>query len=301
MHSPFPERPRVDTDPEASLSETGKSPPAQTQEEYWNTDGARRWLASMERTEALIAPIGTILLDRAAPAAGEHVLDVGCGGGATSREIAARVGPGGRVLGLDISAPILEAARARSADASNLEFRIGDAARMAWGGRTFDLICSRFGVMFFHEPVAAFANLRAALRPAGRMVFACWRALKENPWLDVPTEAAFRILPAPPPPEPDAPGPFALADPKRIESILAASGFSAIELTAVDGHFPLGDRRAWVEYFSGMGPVAAPLEQADETTRTAVKRAIDGALAPFETRGRLSAPYAIWLATARPR
>jgi SAM-dependent methyltransferase len=201
-------------------------------------------------------------MDRLAPAPGETLLDVGCGCGDTSLELARRVGAEGEVLGLDISAPMLDVARRRAKEdgARGLEFREADAQTAALpGGR--DAVFSRFGVMFFADPVAAFRNLRRALRPGGRLVFVCWRPLAENLWMRLPAETAAGLVPPAPPPEPGAPGPFAFADPDRVRRILAEAGFAGIEITPHDEAIGGLDLEGTVEMSFRVGPLGAILRE----------------------------------------
>src|SRR5262249_6517301 len=148
----------------------------------------------------------------------ERVLDVGCGTGQTSIELARRAGPGGAVTGIDISAPMLARARARAADAGarTVTFLDADAQTHRFDPASLDVCFSRFGIMFFAAPDAAFANLRSALRPAGRLAFVCWQSMRDNPWMLVPLMAAAAHITLPPPPAPDAPGPFSFADADRV-------------------------------------------------------------------------------------
>src|SRR5262249_38336345 len=150
------------------------------------------------------------------------VLDVGCGCGDSTVDLARRVAPDGTVVGMDISAVMLERARQTAREQGvNARFEHADAQTHAFAPASFDVLFSRFGVMFFADPTAAFANLRSALRPGGKLAFVCWQSLAENPWMLVPLGAAFQIIPPPPMPAPDAPGPFAFADQSRVRSILA--------------------------------------------------------------------------------
>jgi SAM-dependent methyltransferase len=174
------------------------------------------------------------LLAFAAPRTGERVLDIGCGCGATTLEFARAVGPAGRVAALDISGRMLAEgqARAEAAGIANVVWRRADAATAALDG--FDLLTSAFGVMFFRDPVAAFANMCRAACPGARMAFVCWRPLAENPWTEVPMNAVSRQLTPRPKPIPNAPGMFAFADPERVSEVLAAAGWAPPRLDKLD-------------------------------------------------------------------
>jgi SAM-dependent methyltransferase len=267
---------------------------------YWNEGGGRRWVANIERVERMLRPLAESLLAHAAPRAGERVMDVGCGGGLTSKAFAEAVGPAGQVIGVDVSAMILDVARQRFAAAPNLRFEQGDAGSMPLAPASFDHITSRFGVMFFPDPVGAFNHLRPALKSSGRLSFICWRELKLNLWMAVPVRAAFEILPRPEPLAPNAPGPFAFADEAYLRSVLANAGFRAIEIQAHDAVLDLGSLEDAIEQMTQMGPAAQAFEEADEPTRAKVLLALKVALEPSLSAGRVQLPGATWLVSARP-
>jgi len=267
---------------------------------YWNETIGPRWVEMGDLLDAQIAPLGLAAIERARPVAGERVLDVGCGCGQTSRQLGERVGPDGNVLGIDISAPMLERARGRAAGHPNLRFANADAQTHAFR-EPFDLVFSRFGVMFFADPAAAFANLRSALRPGGRLAFVCWQGIDRNPWMLIPLRAVVGIVELPPPPPPGAPGPFAFADPERVQGILASGGFEKIELEPLEGELSIGaggDLDRAVQFTLQMGPVSAALREAGEDERRRAADAIREALAPLVTPTGVRAGYAAWIATA---
>jgi SAM-dependent methyltransferase len=212
------------------------------QSRYWNEAAGPRWIAFRNAIGEQLGPLGRQAMHRGEIAAGERVLDVGCGCGDTTIELATRVGPAGMVLGVDLSAAMLERAAqtAREAGVANVRFENADAQTHPLPRGEFDVVYSRFGVMFFSDALAAFTNLRSALRPGGRLAFVCWQALSENPWLFVPLQAAAQHLQLPPPPAPEAPGPFSFADPERLRSILLRAGFDGIVLTELRETLTLG-------------------------------------------------------------
>jgi len=243
-------------------------------------------------------------MDRAGIAPGERVIDVGCGCGDTTIALGRRVGPVGRVLGVDVSAPMLERAAetARAAGVANVRFENADAQTHRPSPSAFDVVYSRFGVMFFADPVAAFANLRAALRSGGRLAFVCWQALRQNPWLFLPLQAAAQHLTLPPPPAPDAPGPFAFADPERVRGILARAGFDEIVLDELRATLTLGGggpvEQAVRFLTEGVGPVSSILREADPALRPTVAAAVRAAIAPFHTPEGVRLDSAAWIVTA---
>jgi SAM-dependent methyltransferase len=268
---------------------------------YWNETVGPRWVEMGDLLDAQIAPIGLAAIERAGPSAGEGVLDVGCGCGQTSLQLAERVGPGGSVFGVDVSAVMLERARRRAADRPNVRFAHADAQTHAFEER-FDLAFSRFGVMFFADPAVAFANLRGALRPGGRLAFVCWQGIDRNPWMLEPLRAVAGIVELPAPPPPGAPGPFAFADPERVRGILGSGGFSQVELEPLEGELAIGaggDLERAVHFAMQMGPASAVLREASDEVRQRAREAIHAALAPLATPTGVRARFAAWIATAR--
>jgi SAM-dependent methyltransferase len=271
---------------------------------FWNETLGPRWVEQEAMLDAQIAPLGLAALERAKVQPGERAIDVGCGCGQTSLQLAERVGPSGAVLGIDVSAPMLARARARAAGRPKLRFAQADAQTHRFD-EVFDLAFSRFGVMFFADPVAAFANLAGALRPGGRLAFVCWQAIDRNPWILAPMRAVAGIVPLPPPPAPGSPGPFAFADPERVRGILETAGYSQVALEPEQGELAIGADRGLegaVEFMLEMGPVAAALREAGPAGLAARGRAADAireACAPFAMPEGVRAGYAAWIATAR--
>ena len=210
------------------------------------------------------------------PAAGERVLEVGCGTGGTTADLAKAVGAKGHVLGADISEPLVEAARARGL--GNATFEVADATTHAFEPASFDLVFSRFGVMFFDNPPAAFANIRKGLKPGGRLAFVCWRPAMENEWVTVPAAAARPHLPPQPPPDPLAPGPFAFADPVSLKSILSGAGFRDVQAKKLDGVMNLGTSSDEAAFqMTNLGPLSRALgEVEDQAIRDRVRVAAFG-------------------------
>jgi SAM-dependent methyltransferase len=270
---------------------------------YWNETAGPKWVALEEMLDEQIRGLGEVAMDRVGIAPGERVVDVGCGTGQTALQLARRVGPAGAVVGLDISEPMLARARARarSAGAENVTFVAADVQTHRFEPAQADTCFSRFGVMFFADSVAAFGNLRSALRPGGRLGFVCWQALPENPWMGVPLSAALQHVPLPVPGPPDGPGPFAFADAARVQGILARAGFSAVTVADHRSVLTVGgtaglDRA--VEFMMQMGPAAAALRAADPGLRGTVAAAIREALVPYDTPAGVRMASAAWVVTA---
>jgi SAM-dependent methyltransferase len=277
--------------------------PNAEQERYWNETAGPTWVALGDLLDRMIGPLGRAAMDRAALVPGERVVDVGCGCGDSTLELARCVGPAGAALGVDLSAPMLAVAaeRARAAGLPQIRFEQADAQTHAFPPAAFDVLYSRFGVMFFSDPVAAFTNLGRALRPGGRLAFVCWRPLAANPWMSVPLGAAARVIPLPPPPVPDAPGPFSFGDGDRVLRILQGAGFADVVIDRHDDTLLLGagvDQA--VERVLRIGPAAAALrEAADPTVRPRVAEAVRAALAPHATAEGVRMACAAWIVTAR--
>jgi SAM-dependent methyltransferase len=269
-----------------------------TQEEYWNGRAAETWITSREQLDRSLASITGPLLEAAAPGPGEDVLDVGCGCGTTSHMLAGRVAPGGSVLGVDISAPMIEVARGGTGTAA-VEFAVADAGTHRFATR-FDLVFSRFGVMFFDDPVAAFRNLGTALEPGGRMVFVCWRALRDNPWAGAPLAAARDLLPPMEPVDPEAPGPFAFADGERLRGILTAAGFAEVAIAEHDDHMFIGtNSEEATRHVLKVGPLARALAGAPDDLCAAVRARLLPVMDRYRTPHGIAPPAAVWLVSAR--
>lgn len=272
---------------------------------YWNGPGGQRWLNRQQEQNALLAPVANLLLDRAAPRMGEFVLDIGCGCGATSFELARRVAPAGHVLGIDVSAPMLEGARqlARQPEAAGLplEFALADATVHDFQPERAGLLFSRFGVMFFADPARSFTHMRRGLRSGARLVFSCWRQPRENPWLLLPLQQAYRHVPRLPEIGPEDPGPFSFADPARVRGILEQAGFAQIRLDPVDLLLDMANGHgldAAVDTATKMGPASRALDGQPPTLQAAAVESIRAALAQHQVGQTVPMAAALWVVTA---
>jgi len=276
--------------------------PNKEQIDYWNSETGEKWSELYPFIDAQIGPLGLLAMERLGDLEGQRALDVGCGCGQATLELARRVGPSGRATGLDISAPMLAAAarRAEAEGLDNVDFERADAQTHGFPAASRDALFSRFGVMFFADPTAAFANLRAALRAGGRLSFICWRALVENEWMMVPLRAALEHVPAPAPPAPDAPGPFAFADADRVRRIVTGAGFTDFSIDRVDEPLTSGnDIDQTAEFLVKMGPTGRALRDADPDLLPKVIAAVRRALEPYRTESGIRTQSAAWIVTAR--
>lgn len=274
----------------------------EAQRAFWNGDAAQRWLKRQEETDNMLAAAQDAALALAAPRPGEHVLDIGCGCGGSTIELAKLVGREGRVVGLDISEAMLERARGRTSRLSQVETLCADAAKHRFPAESFDLMFSRFGVMFFGDPVAAFAHLRMALKPSGRMVFVCWRPFPDNPWMSVPYNAATRHVPRPPRPGLEDPGPFSFADRERVTRILTQAGYAAPSFTPFDFMADIASGAgldAAVDSAATIGATAGALKDQPDELRARALAEVRAELSKIEKDGRIPLGAAVWVVETR--
>ena len=281
----------------ATTEITMSTTPERDMAAYWDRAG-RVWVEHQALLDRIMAPIAEAVVDAAGPVNGERVLDVGCGSGATTFTAAWRTGPSGLSIGVDISPALVELARTRAGQEGleGVDFLLADAQTHAFA-KPFDAIVSRFGVMFFPDPVAAFANLRRAIKPGGKLAFAAWRSPEENPLALVPLTAAAPFLPETPKFEKDAPGRFAFADPERVRAILEASGWRGIQIAPLDATTPLSFDELMTMSLR-VGPLNPVLKDADDGVRAKVRDAVAKALEPYVQDGVAQMTSACWLVTA---
>ena len=268
---------------------------------YWNGPGGQHWTDRQQTQDILLAPVSDILIGRAKAKAGERIVDVGCGCGATTIAFAQKVGPAGHVFGIDISAPMLARARQIAPAGIPVDFALADATVYPFVSGSFDLVVSRFGVMFFAKPAISFANMRTALRPSGRLTFACWRQPRDNPWLMAPLQAVYKHVPKLPQLGPEDPGPFSFASEQRVIRILSEAGFSGIEMEPCNLSLDVAVGRgldAAAETALEIGPASRALEGQPPEVRAAAANSIREALAPFATGNAVPLAASIWIVTA---
>jgi SAM-dependent methyltransferase len=244
-----------------------------------------------------LAPLGHRAMAALAVRPGERILDIGCGTGQTSAELGQIVGSGGEVFGIDLSPAALEAAKKKAAEFPQVRFVQGDAQVFPFDAGVYDAAFSRFGVMFFADPVAAFRNILRALKPAGRLTFVCWRSLEENDLDIVPLRAAAPHLPAPIA-QPGSAPPFSFADPNRVHEILAKAGFEAIEIAAYDHLVGTGDAQGMLKLSLRVGSLGKIVRETPDL-RPAVLEPVRQALAAYDGPEGIKLKAATWIVTAR--
>ena len=285
------------------IEEKTRQGPNSEEIEFWNGPAGQKWVDANRLLDLMLEPLGDLAMTRAAPAPGEHVLDIGCGCGTTTLDLARRVAPGGAVTGLEVSGMMVVVARERVESAA-VPVRIvdADAEIHELPASSFDLVYSRFGVMFFANPVTAFANFLGVLKPGGRLVFVCWRDPELNPWLTVPFDSARHFAPDFEPPKSDVPfSAFALASREKVEAIFADSGFVDIRLNSHKTTLRLGegDLDDCVDLVFKLGPISGVLAAADDADAPAITETVRTALAPYYTGNCIEMALSVWIASAR--
>ena len=268
---------------------------------YWNGPGGQRWTDRQQMQDIMLAPIADILINRADVRTSERIVDIGCGCGAVAIALAEKVGPQGHVLGVDVSAPMLQRVRQIAPKDTPVDFVLADATVYPFELAGADLLVSRFGVMFFSEPAVSFANMRKVLRPSGRLTFVCWREPCENPWMMTPLQAVYQHVPRLPPSAPEDPGPFSFASKQRVQQILAEAGFAGITIEPRDLALDIAIGRgldAAVGSALEIGPASRALEGQPAELREASRQSVRQALTPFATGQSVLLPAAIWIVTA---
>lgn len=293
--------------PDHRAGDAASITPSPSQRALWNGPQGDIWIREQARFDRLLAPFGARVLDAVALAPGDRVIDVGCGAGATLVDMAARVGPAGAVLGIDISAPLLAHARARLAAGPHAHARIvcADAETHDFDAGSFDAVASRFGMTFFADVHRALANLHRALRAGGRLAFVCWQAPRANAWMHLPWDAVAMHVPVPESPEPAGPGPFALADPDRIRAPLRAAGFRDVAITPLAQPVPVGTDVEDAVAFFARGPIQAVLGRQPAPAAGAgrpvypIRDTLRRLLAPHAKSDGVYLDAAAWLVSAR--
>jgi ubiquinone/menaquinone biosynthesis C-methylase UbiE len=269
------------------------------QTRLWNGSAGRAWVETQEVLDQMFKPFENLLMEAVLAGRGGRLLDIGCGTGSTTLAAARLLGAKGHCIGIDISDPMIAAARAHAGrEGTSARFIRANAQIHPFEPASFDMIISRFGVMFFDEPVRAFANLRRAARDEAGLRFIAWRSAAENPFMTTAERAAAPLLPNLPARRPDAPGQFAFADQRRIHRILEESGWGKIEIRPIDVACTLPETELG-HYLTRLGPVGMILHEADESTRAQVVKAVRTAFDPYVHGTDVRFTAACWLVDAR--
>jgi ubiquinone/menaquinone biosynthesis C-methylase UbiE len=267
---------------------------------FWNSTMGHAWVSQQAVISDVFTSVTSVSLVAAAAKQGEYVIDIGCGPGDTLLAFARAVGPSGDALGVDVSVPMVEFARHRAAEAglANVTCALADATTYAFEPGRVDLVYSRFGMMFFDDPIKAFTNIRSAMKMGGRLVFVCFRTMPESPWFCVPIEAARPHVPPQPPVDPLAPGMFSLAREDRLRGVLTEAGFRDIALNATDVPIHGKDTTQSMAFITQVGPLPALLENAsDEQRKRATEAARNALAAQIGANGR-GLHVGLWLVSA---
>jgi SAM-dependent methyltransferase len=269
------------------------------QTKLWNGSAGRAWVESQDLLDRMFRPFQDLLVDVVRAGSGNRVLDIGCGTGSTTVAVARLLGPTARCVGVDISDPMIAAARIRAEqEHMPVTFIRADAESYSFEPASFDTVISRFGVMFFQDSVRAFANLRSAALEGACLRFIAWRSAGENAFMTAAERAAAPLLPNLPPRRPGAPGQFAFADPQRVHTILEASGWALIDIQPLDVACTLREEEL-NEYLTRLGPVGMALQDVDEPTRTQVIRTMRPAFDAYIHGAEVRFTAACWSVSAR--
>ncbi|MEZ0123595.1 MAG: class I SAM-dependent methyltransferase [Candidatus Reddybacter sp.] len=271
--------------------------------EFWNGNGGKNWVSRAARLEASLRPFGQQAMAAGAIEAGQRILDIGFGCGDSSIEMAGKVGPQGQVHGVDISVAMVEAAENKAAKkgVANASFECADAQTKTFTSNSYDLVFSRFGVMFFDDPIAAFKNIYSSLKPGGQLAFICWAPRDQNAWVGLPLQVVAKHLALPAPPGSDEPGPFSLSEEPRISGILGAAGFTNIAVDLFQTPFVLGEHVGEaLSFLMELSPSGGAINnaEADEPTRARIALDMAELLKSYESDKGVSMNAAALLVTA---
>ncbi|HYC57052.1 MAG TPA: class I SAM-dependent methyltransferase [Candidatus Binatia bacterium] len=271
--------------------------------EYWNEVGGPKWVRFQQMLDSQLEALGLAAMEAASITGNEHVLDVGCGCGSTTLMLGRQLASGGRAVGIDISRPMLELARQRAQQEriANVSFEEVDAQTHRFAEEEYEILYSRFGVMFFEDPVKAFENMRTALRPGGHVAFVCWQPAQKNPWVTVPMMIAMKHVTVEMPMTPDAPGPFAFGDADRVHRILRNAGYSGISVEAFNRDMAIGggtDIEQTVQFIIDLGPVSRALKDVPDPVRKTIAEEIRESMQQFDGPKGVRMPAAAWIVTA---
>lgn len=265
----------------------------------WNGLAGRAWVDARQVLDRLFLKMEDMLVEAVSATCATAVLDIGCGTGSTTLAVARRLGTRGRCVGVDISDPMITAARRRAAsDGTGASFLLADAQMHTFEPASFDMIISRFGVMFFEDAVRAFKNLRTSVKDGGELRVLAWRGAAENAFMTTAERAAAPLLPGMPARQPDAPGQFAFADPHRVRHILEEGGWIGVDIRPVDIACTMAEPDL-LAYLTRLGPLGRILCEVDERTRAQVLQTVRAAFDPFVRGTEVHFDAACWMVAAK--
>jgi SAM-dependent methyltransferase len=265
----------------------------------WNGSSGCAWVEAQQMVDQTLQPFEDLLVAEVSASGARRVLDVGCGTGSATRAVARLLGTPGESVGIDISEQMIEAARVLAErEHASATFICADAQKHAFGSQRFDMIMSRFGVMFFEDPMQAFANLRSAAADGANLRCIVWRSPAENPFMTTAERAAAPLLPNLAPRRPDAPGQFGFADDRRVHAILKESGWDEIDIRPIDVTCTLPEKEL-IRYGTRFGPVGIALQEADQQTRLQVAAAVRAAFDPYVHGAEVPFTACCWMIGAR--
>ncbi len=288
------------------MSDLNASSGNEDQIEFWNGETGEQWADNSDSQDRMLRPLGRAAIKHARPRSGESALDIGCGCGDTSLDLMTSVGKTGRVMGVDVSKPMTDKARERANALppelrSRISFEVADASTFEFQPATQDLLFSRFGIMFFHDPVTAFAHMRSALKPRGRLTFVCWRAVADNDWVRLPMSAAFDHVDRPEAQDPTAPGPFAFQDVDYVSNLLTQVGYREVELNPFDPDMIVeskGGPEEAVNFLIDRGPLVRLLKDTPPEVIEKVKQSISETINPHYKNDQVNLKGGCWIVSA---
>lgn len=272
------------------------------QREYWNGAAGAQWVRRQAMLDTMLDPMTPPTIAALGDLAGRKIVDIGCGAGTTTFALEQAAGLGSSALGVDISEPLIAYAQERARQLqSAVRFKVADAGADALDGAPHDALFSRFGVMFFEEPARALSHMRAALKPDGVMAFVCWRGIEENHWNAIPAEAVMPLLPSkPPPPDPNAPGPLAFANPDRTRNFLTQAGWKNVTIEKWDGEITIAPTvQDAADFGVNMSAATRLIAGANIDRAVAVKRIAEKLTPLVGADGAVRGMAACWIVTAR--
>ena len=273
----------------------------QEQKEFWNEKKGEIWVSLESKIDKMLGPLGDQAIKILKPKVGEKIIDIGCGTGSTSQTLSKLVGESGIITGIDISKPILNFAHKQKENKKikNINFIQADAQNHQFSDLNYDAVFSRFGIMFFEDPISAFKNIKKSLSCNGRLAFVCWSKREDNDWINLSSNVASQFLELPPKANPKEPGPFAFEDYFYIEEILTKSGWKNIKIKAYKQNIVIGKTLDYAaDFLSRMGPMSVPFENANEQTKEKVISALKECYSKYFTAKGVEFHFSSWIVSA---